>query len=62
MPTIKDWKFLESIMDKSKENIPKECRIGDTCFTSLATIEGKFRQDMQRILIMYTKTVNIFCW
>ena len=27
-------------MDKSKENIPKEFIIGDTCFTSFATIGG----------------------
>ena len=27
-------------MDKSKEMIPKECRIGDTCFTSFAPIGG----------------------
>ena len=27
-------------MDKVKEIIPNECRIGDTCFTSLATIGG----------------------
>ena len=27
-------------MDKAKENIPKQCRISDTCFTSLATIGG----------------------
>ena len=27
-------------MDKAKEIIPNECRIGDTCFTSLATIGG----------------------
>ena len=40
MPTIKYWKILGSIMDKAKENIPKQCRIGDTCFTSLATIGG----------------------
>ena len=38
MPTIKYWKNLVSIMDKSKYNIPKQCRIGDTCFTSFATI------------------------
>ena len=25
-------------MDKSKQKIPKKCRIGDTCFTSFATI------------------------
>ena len=27
-------------MDKAKEKIPKQCRIVDTCFKSLATIEG----------------------
>ena len=27
-------------MDKAKEKIPKYCRIGDTCFTSFATIGG----------------------
>ena len=28
------------MMDKSRENIPEQCRIGDTCFMSLATIGG----------------------
>ena len=27
-------------MDKAREKIPKQCIISDTCFTSLATIEG----------------------
>ena len=27
-------------MEEAKVMIPKECRIGDTCFTSLATIGG----------------------
>ena len=40
MSTIKYWKNLGTIMDKSKEKIPKECRIDDTCFTSFATIGG----------------------
>ena len=40
MPTIKYWKNLESVMDKAKYNIPKKCRIGDTCFTPSATIGG----------------------
>ena len=40
MSTIKYWQNLGSNMDKAKEMIPKECRIGDTCFTSLATIGG----------------------
>ena len=41
IPTIKYWQNLGSTMDKAKDMIPKECRIGDTCFTSLATIGGK---------------------
>ena len=40
MPTIKYWQNLGSTMDKAKDMIPKECRIGDTCFTSLATVGG----------------------
>ena len=38
MPTVKYWQNMRSTMDKAKEMIPKECRIGDTCFTLLATI------------------------
>ena len=40
MPTIKYWQNLGRTMDKAKEMIPNEGRIGDTCFTSLATIGG----------------------
>ena len=40
MPNIKYWQNLETIMDKAKEKIPKQCRIGDTYFTSLETIGG----------------------
>ena len=40
MPTIKYWHNLGSMMDKAKEMIPKQCRIGDKYFTSLATIGG----------------------
>ena len=40
MPTIKYWQNLGGIMKEAKQMIPKECRIGDTCFTKLATIEG----------------------
>ena len=40
MPTIKYWQNLGRIMNESKMMIPKECRIGDTCFTSLTTIGG----------------------
>ena len=42
MPTIKYWQILGSIMDKVKENIPKECRIGDTCLMLFATIGDNF--------------------
>ena len=38
--TIKYWRNLGRIMNESKTMIPKECRIGDTCFTSLTTIGG----------------------
>ena len=40
MPTIKYWQNLVSTMDKAKDIIPKECRIGDKCFTSFATTGG----------------------
>ena len=40
MLAIKYWQNLGSILDKAKDNIPKQCRIGDTCFTSFATIGG----------------------
>ena len=40
MPTIRYWPNLERSMEKAKYIIPKECRIGDKCFTSLATIGG----------------------
>ena len=39
-PTIKYWENLVWTMDKAKEKIPKQCRIGDTCFKSLANIGG----------------------
>ena len=40
MPTIKYGRHLRIMMDKAKYNIPKQWIIGDTCFKSLATIEG----------------------
>ena len=40
MPTIIYWKNLGSTMYKAKYMIPKECRIGDICLPSLATIGG----------------------
>ena len=40
MPDIKYWNNLREIMDNAKENNPKQYRIGDTCFSLLATIGG----------------------
>ena len=51
MPTIKYWQNLGSIMEKEKENIPKQCIIGDTCFTSLGTIGGN-------LFTRYLKNIN----
>ena len=48
MPTIKYWQNLGRIMKEAKRMIPKECKIGDTCFTSLANIGGN----------LYTRHVN----
>ena len=41
MLTIKYWQNLGRIMNQAKTMIPKECRTGNTCFTSLVTIGGK---------------------
>ena len=40
IPTIKYWQNLGRIMNQAKMMIPEECRIGDTCFMSLANIGG----------------------
>ena len=48
VPTIKYWQNLGKTMKKAKEMIPKEFRIGDTCFTSFATIGGN----------LYTRNAN----
>ena len=37
MPTVQYWKNLGIKLDKAKDKIPKQFRIGDTCFMSLAT-------------------------
>ena len=50
MPNIKFWQDLEKNMVKAKEIIPNECRIGDTCFTSLATIGGNLYKRYARNL------------
>ena len=40
MPTMKYRQSLGIMMDKATEKITKQCRIGDTCFTSLENIGG----------------------
>ena len=40
MPILQYWQNLGIMLDKSKENIPKQCRIFDTCFRSLETTGG----------------------
>ena len=61
MPTIKYWQNLEIIMDLKKENIPKQCIIGDTCSCNWKLLEVIHLQDIRIFLIMYTKTVMILC-
>ena len=51
MPTIKYWENLGSTMDKEKEKIPRVCRIGDTFFSSLATIGGN-------LFTIHTNNIN----
>ena len=72
MPTIKYWQNMGWNIDKAKENIPKQCRIGDTCFTSLATIGGnlytihaknlncvhKYSQDLLSVIIILGTDIN----
>ena len=67
-----DWLNLESIMDKAKEMTQKEFIIGDTCFTSLATIGGniytihvknlnhvqKYSKDILSVIIILGTDVN----
>ena len=40
IPTVQCCQNLGSFLDKEKEKIRKKCRIGDTCFMSLAKIGG----------------------
>ena len=65
MPTIKYWKILGLNMDKAKEKIPKQCRIGDTCFTSLATIGGNLYtihvKNLNHVHSIQAKRVTNFC-
>ena len=53
MPTVQYWKILGSFGDKAKEEIRKQYRIGDTCFTLLATIGGN-------LFTIYLNNLNHF--
>ena len=37
----KYWSKLKQKLIAAKERIPSKCRIGETCFTSMAVIGGK---------------------
>ena len=53
MPTIKYWENGKNL-DDAKENILKECRICDACFTSLATIgENLFTRHPKNINLVH---------
>ena len=72
MPTIHYWKKLRSTMDKAKEMIPKECRIGETCFMSCANIGvnlytrhpknlnhvNKYSKDLLSVIIILGTYIN----
>ena len=49
---------LGKILDTAKEKIPKQCRIGDTCFTSLAATEGILHTRHKNNLNLVHKEVN----
>ena len=51
IPTLKYWQNFRRIMEEAKLMIPKEYRIGDTCFISLATIRGN-------LYTRYVKNLN----
>ena len=61
MQTIKYCPILVTTIDTAKENIQKQCGVGDTFFTSLATIRGNLFTGYPKILVIYTKTIMIFC-
>ena len=60
MPTIKHWQKLVSIMNKAKEKIPKEYRIGDTCFTSFTAVGGNlFTRHLKNLNHVHKDSNNI---
>ena len=72
-PTIKYWYNLGTIMDTAEDNITKQFRIFDTCFTSLETIGGylftrhpkninhvhKDSNDILSVIIVLGKNVHV---
>ena len=61
MPTVQYRQNFEIFLDKAKDKIPKQCRIGDTCLTSLATIEGTLITINSMNLNHVHKKAIIFC-
>ena len=61
IPTIKYWHNLGKFMDTAKEIIPKQFRICDTCFTSLATIGcNLFMRHPKNINHVHSNSNDIF--
>ena len=72
MPSIKYWQNLGFVLDTAKENIPIQCSIGDTCFTTLVNIEGnlyirhtqnsnhvhKYSNDIISVIIIFVRDVH----
>ena len=52
------WKILGSMMDKAKQQIPKQWRIGDTCVTALVTFGGNLFTRNPRNIIHGNEDIN----
>ena len=60
MTTSQYWHHLGIKMDKEKQKIPKQCIIGDTCFTSLANIGGNlFTRHPNNLNHLHRKSNNL---
>ena len=62
MPTIKYCYNLGTMMDTTKYKILKNAEVVIRVLCNWQLLEEIYTQDIQKILIMYTKTVMIFCW
>ena len=58
MPSIKYQQNLGKCLDTAKQKIPKQCRIGDTCFKALETIGGNVYKRHQKSSYNVDKQFN----